>query len=368
MNDKKSRNKEALQSERRRLLIDATMNAISENGLSKLTMAKIAAEAGLSAGSVNFHFDSKESLLLETLTYVANEFEERILSAIDAAGMEPAARLQAMFDAAMDPQITEPRKMAVWFAFASEARSRADYQRICGTQEKKLFAVTLDLCDAVIRSGKDTAHMNARAMANAVQGLIDEIWEEILYAGEDYDREDARYMYLAFLASVFPWAYDQPTRPGSKAARTRISIKKAGKADLAEASRLFDLYRQFYEEAADPRGTRSFLRQNIEKGRSTVYLACSGEGQALGFVQVYESWCSVEMAPVCILYDLYVDAAGRQGGVGRALMKQAEKHARKMKACRIDLETAHDNLIGQALYEDLGYERDTHFYKYSLAL
>ena len=39
-----------------------------------------------------------------------------------------------------------------------------------------------------------------------------------------------------------------------------------------------------------------------------------------------------------------------------------------MKACRIDLETAHDNLIGQALYENLGYERDTHFYKYSLAL
>ena len=74
------------------------------------------------------------------------------------------------------------------------------------------------------------------------------------------------------------------------------------------------------------------------------------------------------MAPVCILYDLYVDSSGRQGGVGRALMNQAEKHARKMKACRIDLETANDNLIGQALYEDLGYERETHFYKYSLAL
>jgi ribosomal protein S18 acetylase RimI-like enzyme len=49
-------------------------------------------------------------------------------------------------------------------------------------------------------------------------------------------------------------------------------------------------------------------------------------------------------------------------------MLQAEQHARGMKACRIDLETATDNAIGQALYEGLGYERDTAFYKYSLAL
>ena len=113
MNDRKARNTQAIQMERRRLLIDATMSAIREHGLSKLTLAKIAGEAGLSAGSVNFHFDSKEALLLETLTFVAGEFEARILQAIEAAGEDPAARLQALFEASMDPQITEPRKMAV---------------------------------------------------------------------------------------------------------------------------------------------------------------------------------------------------------------------------------------------------------------
>ena len=54
-----------IHSERRRLLIDATISAISEHGLSKVTLAKIAQIAGLTAGSVNFHFDSKELLLLE---------------------------------------------------------------------------------------------------------------------------------------------------------------------------------------------------------------------------------------------------------------------------------------------------------------
>jgi ribosomal protein S18 acetylase RimI-like enzyme len=54
--------------------------------------------------------------------------------------------------------------------------------------------------------------------------------------------------------------------------------------------------------------------------------------------------------------------------VGRALMQEAEKMARKSRASRIDLETATDNYDAQTLYEALGYERETEFYKYSLAL
>ena len=71
MSEKRSGINQAIQAERRRLLIEATMTAISEYGLSKLTLAKIAGIAGLSAGSVNFHFSSKEALLLDTLTYLA---------------------------------------------------------------------------------------------------------------------------------------------------------------------------------------------------------------------------------------------------------------------------------------------------------
>ena len=38
-----------------------------------MTLAKISSIAGLTAGTVNFHFDSKESLLLETLNFVSEE-------------------------------------------------------------------------------------------------------------------------------------------------------------------------------------------------------------------------------------------------------------------------------------------------------
>ena len=51
---------------RRRLLIEATILAISSHGFSNVTLGKIAGLAGLTAGTINFYFDSKQSLLLET--------------------------------------------------------------------------------------------------------------------------------------------------------------------------------------------------------------------------------------------------------------------------------------------------------------
>ena len=362
-----------IQNERRRLLIDATISAISEHGLSKVTLAKIAQIAGLTAGSVNFHFDSKELLLLEALSYLTRELDQSIDNAIENAGVDPAAQLLAVFEASLDPEITEPRKTAVWYAYASEARTRADYQKICGTQERKTFGLIMGLCDQIINRGKKKGKMDPRAMANAIQGLIDEIWEEILYAGDDYDREDARLVYLSFLASVFPWSYTLPERrsPDSSSENSRaveVKVRQADSSDIKLVGKLFDMYRQFYDQPGDLKRARKFIGDNLKKERSVIFLATDQQDQPLGFTQLYPGWCSVATEPLWTLYDLYVDEAARQLGVGRALMAAAEKHARKTRACRIDLETAFDNYRAQSLYEELGYARETEFYKYSLAL
>ena len=372
MSTKKNGISSSIQAERRRLLIDATISAISEHGLPKVTLAKIANIAGLTAGSVNFHFASKEALLMETLTELAREYEQRILLALETAGHSPAGKLLALMEASLDPELTEPRKTAVWFAFASEARSLADYQRICGAQDAKLFAITLQLCDEVIYLGKKQDKMSARAMANAVQGLIDEIWEEILYAGDGYDRDDGRHLYLSFLASVFPWAFDLPAPLGQQARLKTIDkslrIIRAGKQQLNDLAGLFDLYRQFYEQTANAPLARKFMGENLGKKRSVVFMAFDRDEKALGFTQLYPGWCSVGTCATWTLYDLFVAPTARQRGVGRALMDAAEKMARKSGASRIDLETAINNYDAQALYQSLGYDREVEFYKYSLAL
>lgn len=359
----------AIQQERRNLLIDATITAIAEYGLSKLTLAKISSLAGLTAGTVNFHFDSKESLLLETLNFVAEEFDQGIERALQKAGSNPARRLAAIIDASLDPDITEHRKMAVWFAFDSESRARADYQRICGNRDRENFKLILNLCEQIIRQGGKEQEMNARALANAISGLTEELWKEILFAGENYDRDEAREVCQSFLASIFPWCYQMPKQPAEDLTMNNsINISKATRDDIEQAAVLFDQYRQFYEEQADLELARNYLTERMDTDTSVIFLAKDSEGKALGFTQLYPTLCSVEAKPIWVLYDLFVDSSARNGGIGKALMNRALVMAKKSGASRIDLETAIDNISAQGLYESLGYQRDTAFYKYSLEL
>jgi ribosomal protein S18 acetylase RimI-like enzyme len=63
-----------------------------------------------------------------------------------------------------------------------------------------------------------------------------------------------------------------------------------------------------------------------------------------------------------------VDKDQRGLSIGRSLMNQAKIFARDNGYKRLELSTAKDNLIGQALYESLGYEQDNEFYHYSLEI
>jgi phenylpropionate dioxygenase-like ring-hydroxylating dioxygenase large terminal subunit/AcrR family transcriptional regulator len=198
---------QAIQSERRRQLIDATVTAIAEHGLSSLTLARVAALAGMTAGSVNFHFSTKEALLLATLRQVAEEFASAIERALETAGEDPGERLLALVDASLDPNLTEARKIAVWYAFMAESRARADYQKICGERDDAYYATIHGLCDALVRGSARPGDISAEALAYGLGGLIDGLWQEILFEGDGYDRGVALDKARAYLSSVFPWRF-----------------------------------------------------------------------------------------------------------------------------------------------------------------
>ncbi len=145
-----------------------------------------------------------------------------------------------------------------------------------------------------------------------------------------------------------------------------MEIIKANREHIEEVSRLFDLYRQFYKCPPDLELATRFISDRIKRGESDIFVAIDGD-KASGFVQLYPSFCSVDAVKIYILYDLYVDASKRKSGTGEKLMNAATAWAKSNGAARLDLLTANDNLIGQHLYEKLGYKRDLEdFYAYSL--
>ena len=146
-----------------------------------------------------------------------------------------------------------------------------------------------------------------------------------------------------------------------------MQITRADEQHIPEVSRLFDLYRQFYECDPDLELAEQFIGERLSNNESVIFVAIDDDGSAAGFTQLYPSFCSVQAVKILILYDLYVDAPYRKHGVGRQLMNRATDYARETGAARLDLLTHETNWPGQALYESLGYHRaNSDFYAYSL--
>ena len=118
-----------------------------------MTSAKIAGAAGLTAASVNFHFGSKEALLIATLREVSEEFSDVTEEVLAAAGDDALKGLLGIIDATLSPELSDSRKVAVWHAFLAESSAREDYQRICGDRDDAFYAAVTRLCTALIEAG-----------------------------------------------------------------------------------------------------------------------------------------------------------------------------------------------------------------------
>jgi ribosomal protein S18 acetylase RimI-like enzyme len=147
-----------------------------------------------------------------------------------------------------------------------------------------------------------------------------------------------------------------------------FEIRRATFHDLDVLVPLFDGYRQFYGKPSDEAGAREFLTARLRLNESMILLARDGHGAAAGFTQLYPLFSSVRMVRTWLLNDLFVAATARRQGVAKALLETAATEARNLGAASLSLSTAHDNLAAQALYESLGWQRDTQFREYSLTL
>ncbi len=139
--------------------------------------------------------------------------------------------------------------------------------------------------------------------------------------------------------------------------------------DLDQLVQLFDQYRIFYEQESDKEAVTEFIWNRFEHSESIFFLTIHREtGEAAGFTQLYPSFSSVSMQRIWVLNDLFVDEKFRGNQVGGLLLDAAKEYAILTKAKRIELATAHTNVIAQGLYEKKGYEASAEFLNYSLTL
>ncbi|MFC0040589.1 TetR family transcriptional regulator [Actinomadura rayongensis] len=106
----------------RRELMDAAIALFAERGYHATSVADIGAHAGQSRAAVNFHFGSKEALLLAIVRHVVEEWEEHmLLPELERAATSPEALTDAGFGAHRRLLAEQPMMFALHHHLMAEA-------------------------------------------------------------------------------------------------------------------------------------------------------------------------------------------------------------------------------------------------------
>jgi len=84
--------------EGRERLLDAAVRLIAREGIDNVRIARIAAEAGVSAGLVHYHFASRDALLEEAIEHSYERAGDIRLAALGEGRADAVQRLRAMID------------------------------------------------------------------------------------------------------------------------------------------------------------------------------------------------------------------------------------------------------------------------------
>ena len=199
------RGRKADKETRRQQLIDATIESLAKRGYAETTMADISDGAGLSRGIVNFYFDSKDKLLVETLQHLSDEYSSHWRNAWERAPDSPAAKLYALVAADFDRKICTRKNLAAWCAFWGEAKSRPTYQSLCGARDLAYQNLFVELCTA-LNDGGCYGH-DAEATAFALLAMLEGLWHRLMMGGDGLNPEKACRVAHRQLLTSFPRHY-----------------------------------------------------------------------------------------------------------------------------------------------------------------
>jgi TetR/AcrR family transcriptional repressor of bet genes len=198
----RTKRRTASKEERQVQLIKATIRSIARHGLSVTTIATVAKEAGLSQGIINLHFQSKERLLEETLNHIVNEYRTAWYKALQTSGETAAEKLTALSAVDFEKRICQRNKLAVWFAFWGESRSRLTYRKMCSESSREYTQMLTLLCEDIIKQGD--YKVQAQHVATGLLAMNGGLWLDMLISPAEMSRERAREISLSYLRGVFP--------------------------------------------------------------------------------------------------------------------------------------------------------------------
>jgi TetR/AcrR family transcriptional regulator, transcriptional repressor of bet genes len=112
----------------RRSLIQATISAVAQFGLSATTLNAVAEIAGVSRTLIGFHFSSKEQLLDAVLENALDTYDKSLKTYLAEISSEPLTQISGHIVHDMHFAATQSKLLSLWFANWGEVRATKKYR------------------------------------------------------------------------------------------------------------------------------------------------------------------------------------------------------------------------------------------------
>lgn len=193
--------------QRRQELIAAASSVIAEHGIARASVRAVAERAEVSAGSVLYHFESFDQLVVEAVKGVIEEFSERRKRLIDGVA-DPVERLRIMIETGIPERISD--ELRVVYEVASAVRDQPRFRRNLTLVAERQVALYTVVIEVGVALGAFRPRMDVRAIASNLVALED-AYDLYLLDPDDWQRD----RYLDNTLQFAEIALDCALRPGA---------------------------------------------------------------------------------------------------------------------------------------------------------
>ena len=184
--------REQAAAEARSRILAAAADCIVRDGLAKVRMAAIARTAGVSAGLLHYHFDTKELLFGEVLKYSHEASAELNQRALDGAGEGPAARLSSFLDRCLPSDQQRADEWLLWQELALLCIRDPHLAKVGAELYEDLYVTVADLVRDGVAASVFATTLDPRMIAETAVALTDGLGARVLAGEPNLGLEEAR--------------------------------------------------------------------------------------------------------------------------------------------------------------------------------
>ncbi|HEX4585340.1 MAG TPA: TetR family transcriptional regulator C-terminal domain-containing protein [Burkholderiaceae bacterium] len=177
------------------------MRSIAKYGYAGTTIGRICAEAKVSRGLINHHFDTKEELIRQSYKELCDEWVFQTRDMLLDAHRDPEDRLRAMIRVSFGRGLFKQEYLGIWVGFWSAIGKSATLRKLnreLYKQDREAYRKLFD--EIAAKRGKS---IDSRRAAISLTALMDGLWLEWCLDPKGFTPEEAAGVCLDLVSRTF---------------------------------------------------------------------------------------------------------------------------------------------------------------------